>query len=202
MPAACIVVRRCLLDGGAPGEKPGTHRAADSDRDWSDVQLGGKAPLYIWPGQTRGLRDIRRIQYIGTSFRRTGIARTEYVGFGLDDKCSDVGLDAAATVCSHPTARTGHGLARWPPEWQCGGREEGRTRRSERSRPDLSRAAGRAGAFITGDRAADRMKNPLILLIFSTVSHQWHIWRSRSSSAMGAPDSMGHLLLLSARLRF
>jgi len=57
-------------------------------RDASD-RLVGIAPLYSSLDRTRGFKKVRRIQFIGSNFRKSGVTRTEYIDFILDPKCRD-----------------------------------------------------------------------------------------------------------------
>ena len=61
-------------------------------RDCSD-RLVGIAPLYSSLDRTRGFKKIRRIQFIGSNFRKSGVTRTEYIDFVLDSECRDHCLD-------------------------------------------------------------------------------------------------------------
>ncbi len=56
-------------------------------------KLLGLAPLYSSTECIRGIVNTRRIQFIGTNFRKAGVTRTEYVDFILDSSCREKVLE-------------------------------------------------------------------------------------------------------------
>jgi CelD/BcsL family acetyltransferase involved in cellulose biosynthesis len=55
-------------------------------------RLMGLAPLYSTTEKFLSLLRIRRMQFLGTNFRRAGITRTEYVDFIVDNDHKDTAL--------------------------------------------------------------------------------------------------------------
>lgn len=56
-------------------------------------RLMGIAPLYSSLDRIRGFKKVKRIQFIGSNFRKSGVTRTEYIDFILDQECRDHCLD-------------------------------------------------------------------------------------------------------------